>query len=58
MTGDKCGTTTTPITPGDGGIDDILSGQTAGIDNKMLLMGGVAVLGVLLLMGGAKAGSK
>ena len=58
MTGDKCGTTTTPITPGDGGIDDILSGQTAGIDNKMLLMGGVAVLGALLLFGGSRAARK
>ena len=48
MTGDTCGGT------GTGTGDDILSGTTAGIDNKMLLMGGVAVLGGLLLLGGSR----
>jgi len=38
------------------GADDILEGETFGVDNKMLLMGGIALLGVILLAGGAKYG--
>jgi hypothetical protein len=53
INGATCGSGT-----GGNGADDILEGETFGIDNKMLLVGGIALLGIILLAGGAKAGSK
>lgn len=50
LTGSSCETSGTG--------DEIISGQTFGVDNKTLMMGGIALLGVLLLFGGVKSAER